>query len=322
MRPSSAFHAAHGGSAAFDPFDRAMVLDETSRFNAELLATLSALPDTWSFGPHQVRKIRAQGGGPFPLETKLDHAQWVEHDGVRLRILKPRGRPARGIYLHIHGGGWTFGQADFQDPILARLADVTGLTAVSVEYRLAPEHPFPAAPDDCFKAAQLALQQDGPVILGGESAGAHLALLTALRMHKTGAQRADGLVLNAGCFDLSLTPSVRNWGSDKLVLNTRDIAMFAKLFVPDFMDLRDPDISPLYADLVDLPRCFLSVGTRDPLLDDSLFLHQRLLASGVSSQLAVAPGGCHVFHSFDLQIAREAETATHTFLNQLLDSLT
>lgn len=321
MRPSSAYSAAHGDDAASDPFDPAMVIDETSRFNADLLATLSALPDTWSFAPHQVRKIRAQGGGPFPLEPKLDHAQWVEYDGVRLRILKPQGRSARGIYLHVHGGGWIFGQADFQDPMLARLADVTGLTGVSVEYRLAPEHPFPSASDDCLKAAQWALQQDGPVFMGGESAGAHLALLTALRLLEAGPRGANGLVLNAGCFDLSLTPSVRNWGSDKLVLNTRDIAMFAKHFVPNFMDLRDPGISPLYADLAALPACFLSVGTCDPLLDDSLFLHQRLLASGVSSQLAVAPGGCHVFHSFDLQIAREAETATHTFLNQLLDFL-
>lgn len=320
MTPCPVYSPAHGAAAASNPFDDASVLEETAQFNAHLLATLSALPDTWSFAPREIRKARAQGGGPFPLEPKLDHAQWVDLDGMKLRVLAPRGRPSRGVYLHIHGGGWTFGQADFQDPLLARLADATGLSAVSVDYRLAPEHPFPAAPDDCMKAAQWALMQGGPLFIGGESAGAHLSLLTALRLREKGLQQAAGLVLNAGCFDLSLTPSVRNWGSDKLVLNTRDIAMFAKLFVPAFMDLRDPNISPLFADLADLPACFLSVGTQDPLLDDSLFLHQRLLASGVSSHLAVAPGGCHVFHSFDLQIAREAEAATHTFLNQFLDT--
>lgn len=317
---TKSYSAAHGENAASNPFDTSLVLEETAQFNTKLLATLSALPDTWSFAPHQVRKVRAQGGGPFPLEPKLDHAQWVDHEGVKLRVLAPQNRPSRGIYLHIHGGGWTFGQADFQDPLLAQLAEATGLTAVSVDYRLAPEHPFPAAPDDCLKAARWALQQDGPVFLGGESAGAHLALLTALRLRDAGLKQATALVLIAGCFDLSLTPSVRNWGSDKLVLNTRDITMFAKLFVPDFMDRRDPGISPLYADLKSLPPCFLSVGTQDPLLDDSLFLHQRLQAAGVTSELAVAPGGCHVFHSFDLHIARQAETATHAFLNQLLDA--
>lgn len=314
------YSAAHGENAASNPFDYALVLEETAQFNAYLLATLSALPDTWSVAPHQVRKARTQGGGPFPLEPKLEHAQWVEHEGVKLRVLAPQGRVSRGIYLHVHGGGWTFGQADFQDPILSRLAEATGLAAVSVEYRLAPEHPFPAAADDCLKAVQWALQQGGPVFIGGESAGAHLSLLTALRMREVGLEQASGLVLNAGCFDLSLSPSVRNWGSDRLVLNTRDIGMFAKLFVPDFRDLRDPMISPLYADLTGLPPCFLSVGTQDPLLDDSLFLHQRLQAAGVSSELAVAPGGCHVFHSFDLQIARQAETATHAFLNERLDT--
>lgn len=314
------YSATHGEIAAFNPFDRALVLEETAQFNSDLLATLSALPDTWSVAPHQVRKARAQGGGPFPLEPNLDHAKWVEHDGLMLRVLAPQERPSRGTYLHMHGGGWTFGQADFQDPFLARIADTTGLTAASVEYRLAPEHPFPAGPDDGFTAARWALEQGGPVFIGGESAGAHLSLLTALRMRDATLKQAAGLVLNAGCFDLSLTPSVRNWGSDKLVLNTRDVAMFAKLSVPSFKNLCDPDISPLFADLADLPPCFLSVGTQDPLLDDSLFLHQRLQAAGVTSQLAVAPGGCHVFHSFDLQIAREAETATHAFLNQLLDT--
>lgn len=314
------YSAAHGENAASNPFDQALVLEETAQFNADLLATLTALPDTWSVAPQQVRKARAQGGGPFPLEPKLEHAQWVDHEGVKLRVLAPQKTPSRGIYLHMHGGGWTFGQADFQDPMLARIAEATGLTAVSVDYRLAPEHPYPAAPEDCLKAAQWAAQQDGPVFIGGESAGAHLALLTALQVRDKGLEQAGGLVLIAGCFDLSLTPSVRAWGSDKLVLNTRDVGMFAKMFVPDFMDPRDPGISPLYADLRELPPCFLSVGTQDPLLDDSLFLHQRLQAAGVSSQLAVAPGGCHVFHSFDLQIAREAETAAHSFLNQLLDT--
>lgn len=315
---SPAHVPSHGAQAAINPFDPALVREETHAFNTQLLATLSALPDTWSVPAQTVRKKRAAGEGPFPLEPKLDHARWEEHEGVRLRILEPQTRDTRGIYLHIHGGGWTFGQADFQDPMLARIAEATGLAAVSVEYRLAPEHPFPAGPSDCLTAASWAYAQGGSLFMGGESAGAHLSLLTALSLRDAGIACA-GLVLNAGCFDLSLTPSARNWGSDKLVLNTRDIELFAKGCVPAFMDTRAPTISPLYAHLDGLPPCFLSVGTEDPLLDDSLYLHQRLLAAGVSSDLAVAPGGCHVFHSFDLEIAREAEVATHTFLNTQLD---
>ena len=317
--PDAPFHGAHGAAAARDPFDPALVSAETAAFNAQLLATLSALPDPWSFPPHVVRAARAEGKGPFPLEPKLDRARWEEQDGVRLRVIAPQGRPARGVYLHIHGGGWMYGQADFQDPMLARLADATGLVAASVEYRLAPEHPWPAGPSDCITAAAWAFGQGGPVMMGGESAGAHLALVTALALRDQGIDAA-GLVLHAGCFDLALTPSARHWGSDKLILNTRDVERFAAGFVPAHMDRRSPEISPLYARLHGLPPCFLSVGTADALLDDSLFLHGRLRAAGVEAALAVAPGGCHVFHSFDLAIARQAEAATHAFLAALADA--
>lgn len=312
------YHRAHGDAAAHNPFDPGLVSEETQLFNANLLATLSALPDPWSFAPHIVRKARAKGDGPFPLQPHADHAQWLDYEGVRLRLIAPQNSQPRGVYLHVHGGGWMYGQADMQDPYLARLADATGLLVASVDYRLAPEHPFPAGPSDCIVAASWAYGQGGPVIMGGESAGAHLSLLTAVTLRDQGIDLA-GLVLNAGCFDLTLTPSVRQWGSDKLVLNTRDIELFVRHCVPNHMDARAPTCSPLYAHLDGLPPCFISVGTNDPLLDDSLFAHQRLQAANVPSALAVAPGGCHVFHSFDLDIAAQAEAATHAFLNSLLE---
>ncbi|MEM1286971.1 MAG: alpha/beta hydrolase [Pseudomonadota bacterium] len=299
-------------------FRAAVIAPETASFNQALLETLETLPDTWSVPPATIRKARAEGKGPFPLEPTLPTAEWLDADGVPLRKLPTNKVPAKGTFLHIHGGGWTFGQADFQDPMLDRLAATTSLDAFSVEYRLAPEHRFPAATQDCLTAARWLHSENSPLFIGGESAGAHLALLTAISLREAGLKVA-GLVLNAGCFDLSLTPSVRNWGSEKLVLNTRDIEIFARNFVPEFMDPRHPSISPLYADLSGLPPALVSVGTRDPLLDDSLFLHQRLLAAGVESQLHIAPGGCHVFHVFDLAIAREAEQVTYQFINAHLE---
>ena len=319
MHPSNSlpYHPAHGPQAASNPFDAGLITDQSAQFNAALLARLSALPDAWSVPPHLVRAARARGEGAFPLEPRLERARWVEHQGVRLRLIEPLKRPVRGTYLHMHGGGWVYGQADFQDPALAAIADATGLACASVEYRRAPEHPYPAAPSDCITAAGWAYERGGALFLGGESAGAHLSLCTALSLRDQGIA-VDGLALMAGCFDLSLTPSARQWGSDKLILNTRDLELFVRHFIPGFRDLLDPAISPLHARLGGLPPCFLSVGTMDPLLDDSLFLHQRLRAAGVASHLAVAPGGCHVFHAFDLAIARQAETALHAFLNHML----
>ena len=96
-----------------------------------------------------------------------------------MRIIAPEN--PRGVYLHIHGGGWTWGTADEQDPWLDRLAERCGLAVVSVEYRLAPENPYPAAPDDCEAAALWLIREaesrfgTSRLFIGGESAGAHLS---------------------------------------------------------------------------------------------------------------------------------------------------
>jgi acetyl esterase len=112
---------------------------------------------------------------------------------ITLRVIAPAR--SRGAYLHIHGGGWVLGAADQQDGLLEQLADGTGLTAISVEYRLAPEHPYPAGPDDCEAAALWVsdhLDRFGgdALTIGGESAGAHLsprAIVPELDIHPGGA---------------------------------------------------------------------------------------------------------------------------------------
>jgi acetyl esterase/lipase len=137
------------------PFDPRNVEEEIRAQNADILAKLSALPDQWSFPPALIRERRRQGLGPFPPLPKSPRAEIVTIAGpggpLDLRIIAPAN--PRGIYFHIHGGGWTLGTADEQDPWLDRIADNCGLAVVSVEYRLAPEHPYPAGPDDCEAAA-------------------------------------------------------------------------------------------------------------------------------------------------------------------------
>jgi acetyl esterase len=286
---------------------------ETQAMNDEILAKLSKLPDQWTFPIEEVRRRRREGLGPFPPLPKSDRAKTIEIDGpagpIALRIIAPDN--PRGVYLHIHGGGWTWGAPDEQDPELERLA-ARGFACVSVRYRLAPEHPYPAAPDDC-EAAALWLVREGEkmfgtklFMIGGESAGAHLALVTMLRLRdRHGSTPFAGANLFAGCFDLSLTPSVRNWGTEKLILNTRDIGIFTDNFCGG-NDRRNQDISPIYADLRGLPPALISVGTRDPLLDDTLFMADRWVAAGNQCDLAVWPGGCHIFHRFAFPMAEEA----------------
>ena len=131
-----------------------------------------------------------------------------------------------------------------------------GLAVVSVEYRLAPEHPYPAGPDDCEAAAAWLVQNGKPefgtdvLTIGGESAGGHLSAVTMLRMRdRYGYTGFRGANLVYGAFDLSLTPSQRPFGDTRLVLRTIDIQQFANAFLPTVTDRRVPDISPLYADL-------------------------------------------------------------------------
>jgi acetyl esterase len=123
--------------------------------------------------------------------------------------------------------------------------------------------------------------------------------------------RAANLV--AGCYDLALTPSAAGF-NERLILTTRDIRNFVRGFVPAGVDLSNPDISPLKADLRGMPACFLSVGTRDALVDDTLFMASRLTAAGVSTEMKLWPGGCHVFQSFDFPMGRAAEAASAAFI--------
>ncbi|WP_062203568.1 alpha/beta hydrolase [Aureimonas sp. AU12] len=298
--------------------------------NREIAAFQAARPSPWDFPVEVVRAARREGRGVFPAPVSDPAAQTVVLAGrggnaIPVRILRPSLGDAAGTYLHFHGGGWVFGEAVENDGRLRRLAEDTGLAVVSVDYRLAPEHPFPAGPDDCEDAA-LALTSGGIadlptgwLAIGGESAGAHLAALTLLRLRdRHGLRPFQAANLVAGCFDLALTPSVRRFGPERLILNTADVAEFVHRFVPADLDPASADVSPLHADLAGLPPALLTVGTRDLLLDDTLFMAARWQAAGNSARLSVWPDGAHVFQAFASRAADASLAEMHAFLSEAL----
>ena len=305
------------------------LIKETRSFNAELERLIATVPAVNTLTPEESRRARREGRGIFPAPVFLPEARTVEIDGpggaIPMRVIAG-GDEQAGVFLHIHGGGWTLGGADMQDPRLGRLARDTGLTVVSVDYRLAPEHPYPAGPDDCEAAAlwvlggeaRAALDSEGPVALGGDSAGAHLAVTTLLRLRdRHGITGAFGAaVLQYGAFDLSMTPSQRLWGERNLVLSTPIIRWFGDNFLPahDLEQRRAPDISPLYADLAGMPPAIFTVGTQDPLLDDTLFMAARWRAAGASSELRLWPEAPHGFVSLPMTVADAALAVEHGFL--------
>ena len=314
----------------FDPalFDDAAITPDTAQLNTAMTNLMTGQPEWWLVGPEIFRAARRRGEGPFPAPVMSPRARTIVITGkdgndITLRVIAPAN--PRGIYLHIHGGGWVLGGADMQDPMLERIADHTGQAVVSVEYRLAPEHPYPAGPDDCEAAAAWLIQNGqrefgaSAMTIGGESAGGHLAAVTILRMRdRYGYNGWRGANLVYGAYDLSMTPSQRQFGDTRLVLRTSDMRQFYNAFMPDIADRRVPDISPLYADLKGLCPALFSVGTKDALLDDSLFMHARWVAAGNPAELAIYPGGAHGFTLFPNALAQSAAAAMDAFLNRVL----
>lgn len=306
-------------------FAEESVATDTRMVNDAIVRALRALGDRWAVPVEKIRESRLTGMGVFPLPPESPRARVETIPGPRgpipVRILMPDG-PPKGVYLHIHGGGWMLGSARENEGLTDRIAARTGLAVVSVDYGLAPEDPYPAGPDDC-EAAALWLVREGPALfgttrfaIGGESAGAHLSVVTLIRLrdrHRLFPFTAASLT--AGCFDLRLTPSVRQWGDLPLVLTGADIAHFVRTYLQGKGSVDHPDVSPLLADLRELPPALFSVGTHDPLRDDTLFMANAWLAAGNPAALDVYPGGCHVFIGFPGTLADQAMAKMVDFLS-------
>jgi acetyl esterase/lipase len=185
-----------------------------------------------------------------------------------------------------------------------------GVAVVSADYRKAPEHPYPAAPDDGLAVASWLLDHAGTefgttrMLIGGESAGGYMTAIVALRIRDQlrAIERVDGLNLTYGVFDWGRTPSQRGVrahdGFD--VLRADGVRFVGECYLPGMTDeeRRAPEISPAFADLHGLPPCFVSVGTCDHLLDDSLLFAGRAAAAGVDVDLVVLPELPHAFQAF------------------------
>jgi acetyl esterase/lipase len=306
-------------------FDPEHIATSTRDINAQLEQLLASLPTILEMPADVVRAARAEGRSFFgPVVFSPNGATRIIEGPCGPLPLRVFATPdARGVLLHIHGGGWSLGAHDQQDVLLDAFARKLRLAVVSVGYRLAPEHPYPAGNVDC-EAAALWLVANARrdfgtdrLLIGGESAGAHLSVTTLLRLRdRHGLRPFSAAYLTYGAFDLALTPSARLWGARNLVLSTPIIRKFLEWYAP--ADLLDPDVSPLHADLRGLPPALFSVGTLDPLLDDSLFMATRWAAAGNAAELAVYPGGIHAFNALPMPLADEANGRIAGFLDRRL----
>jgi len=287
-------------------------------FNAAMAEQFGDLPDIWDVGIEHARS-----GGLMPLPSPSPRAYDIQiDDDVSLHVVP--GARTRAVLLHIHGGGFIFGGAAQQDAVLERLADAVEVTCVSVEYRLAPEHPYPAAWDDCEKAALWLLEHardefgTETLLIAGESAGALLAVATLQRLRSRGLHAAFvGAALSFGVYDSTMTPSQTHARTG--VLKAASIARIVEAYAPDAAGRRNPELSPLYSDLSEMPPALFTVGALDAMLDDSMFMYCRWLAAGSNAEIAVYPGADHAFTETPHPAAKEANAHIDRFLALCLD---
>jgi len=214
--------------------------------------------------------------------------------------LTPKGAVSEQVLYYMHGGAYLGGSPRSHRGMLAWIAKAAGCTVIAIDYRLAPEHPYPAAREDAVAGwKELLAQGIKPenLVIGGDSAGGNLAIVTAIALRDAGLPQPSGLVLLSPWTDLS--SSGRSMGSraerDRL-LTVRGIDRAARSFA-NGVALADPGLSPLFANLDGLPKMLIQVGDDELLLDDSVRFAEAARAAGVTLRLDIRMQLWHVWQA-------------------------
>lgn len=247
----------------------------------------------------------------------------VDAGGVLSEWLIPQGAPTDRALMYIHGGAWFMGSTASHRAFVSDLAFGSGFRALSINYRLAPEHPFPEGLEDCIRAYEWLMENGVPsrgIVVAGDSAGGNLtlALLVALR--------DAGKPLPAAAVGISPATDLSKFGVTRpaqLKCDPFFAHMGPNTIIEDYITDYDPThpmISPVYADLHDLPPILLHVGECEMLLDEVVRFGDLAAAAGVDVKTVVWPGMFHVFHMFSrfLPEARQANEQIIAFIDGVL----
>jgi epsilon-lactone hydrolase len=278
--------------------------------------------------PLDLRRLRAMTSNP-PRRALAVPAGFLVRSletgkGLDVDLIDQAGSravPPTTVVLYLHGGGYLFGSPKTHRQVLIAMAKAFDAPAYGLDYRLAPEHPFPAAVDDAQDAYRwlLARHSGAQIVLAGDSAGGGLAVATALQVRNSGLALPKAIVAFSPYADLAVTgASVEGNAKSCAMFTPRGVREAAALYLAG-ANSRDPRASPIYADLTGLPPMLLFVSRHEILRDDTLRLAERASAAGVEVQLVVRDRLPHVWPVFVgiLPEAREAFVTVSDFAGQL-----
>lgn len=238
------------------------------------------------------------------LSGKIPNGMWtkqVDIYGINAEWLIADEASDEKVMLYLHGGGYVSGSIQSHRVLCIPLAEHTGVRILTPEYRLAPEHPFPAALEDVLSVYLWLLEQgyeSKNIFLAGDSAGGGLSLAAVLSLREKGKKLPAGLICISPWADMSLSgDTYRTNEKSEPVLNIESLSEWAAAYA-DRSKHRDLLVSPVYADYQDFPPLLIQVGSEEVLLDDARMIAEKAKAAGVDVSLSVYEGMWHVWHTF------------------------
>jgi epsilon-lactone hydrolase len=268
-------------------------------------------------------QMRSDWDAAFAGCTAPIVSRGVSAGGIDAEWVVPADAPEDKAILYFHGGGFRLGSVASHRDLIAGIAEASGCRALAINYRLAPEHRFPAAPEDALTAFDWLRAQGfaaDNIALAGDSAGGNLVLTTMLSLRDRGEPLPAAGVLMSPWTDLAATgESYQSRAAADPIHQRSMILALAKNYLGEGGDPGNPLASPLYADLTGLPALLIQAGDRETVRDDATVLAAKARAAGVDAELQVFDGMIHVFQMFpEIPQAAEAIVAIAAFLRRHL----
>ncbi len=285
-------------------------------------ARLAAHPRPADLAARRVRIDGLGAGYALPPDVIVEP---VDAHGVPAEWTRTPAARSDHVLLFLHGGGYVSGSLTSHRHMVAQAGREAGARTLALDYRLAPEHPFPAALEDALAGYRFLLDAGiapARIAFAGESAGGGLALATALSLREAGRPLPGCLWLSSPWTDLALTgASLETKAAVDPLLSRAYLSELANLYL-NGADARGPLVSPIYADLAGLPPILIQVGSAETLLDDAVRLAAGAGGADVSVHLEIWPAMIHAWHLFYQEVAegRRSLAAAGAFIRAHLDS--